>query len=130
MTLKLYKVQFIELLVQAQALQFGSFVLKSGREAPYFLNTGKFYTGPLLYQLGRFYAEAYLDSGVDVDVIFGPAYKGIPLSVVTTSVLYSEFEKEVSYCFNRKESKDYGDAKGSLLVGAPLNESSRVLLID
>jgi len=126
--MKQYKQDFIELLVKAQALKFGEFTLKSGRKAPYFLNVGSFYTGELVSELARAYAQAFLDCGVEVDVIFGPAYKGIPLSVVTTSVLHSEFKKEVSFTFNRKEVKDHGE--GKLLVGAPLNESTKVLLID
>ncbi len=126
--MKKYKQDFIELLVKAQALKFGEFTLKSGRKAPYFLNVGSFYTGELITELGRAYAQAFLDSGVAGDVIFGPAYKGIPLSVVTTSLLHSEFGKELSFCFNRKEEKDHGE--GKLLVGAPLNEQTKVLLID
>jgi orotate phosphoribosyltransferase len=126
--MKQYKKDFIELLVKAQALKFGEFTLKSGRKAPYFLNVGSFYTGELISELGRAYAQAFIDSGVEAEVIFGPAYKGIPLSVVTTSVLHSEFKKEVSFTFNRKEVKDHGE--GKLLVGAPLNEASKVLLID
>lgn len=130
MTAKPYQIEFIEFLVKAKALQFGTFTLKSGRIAPYFLNVGHFYTGEMVHQLGRFYAQAFLDAGMEADVIFGPAYKGIPLSVVTTSVLYSEFGKNISYCFNRKEAKNYGDAKGGVLVGAPLTEQTRVVLID
>ncbi len=126
--MKQYKKDFIELLVKAQALKFGEFTLKSGRIAPYFLNVGSFYTGELIYSLGKFYAQAFLDSGVEADVIFGPAYKGIPLSVVTTSVLHSDFKKEISFCFNRKEAKDHGE--GKVLVGAPLDGATRVLLID
>jgi orotate phosphoribosyltransferase len=126
--MKQYKQDFIELLVKAQALKFGEFTLKSGRKAPYFLNVGSFYTGELISELGRAYAQAFLDSGVEAEVIFGPAYKGIPLSVVATTVLHSEFKKEVSFTFNRKEVKDHGE--GKLLVGAPLNETSKVLLID
>lgn len=126
--MKQYKVDFIELLVKANALKFGEFTLKSGRNAPYFLNVGSFYTGELMHGLGKFYAQAFLDCGVEAEVIFGPAYKGIPLSVVTTSVLWADFQKNVSFCFNRKEIKDHGE--GQLLVGAPLNAESRVLLID
>jgi orotate phosphoribosyltransferase len=84
----------------------------------------------LIHQLGRFYAEALLDSGLEFDVIFGPAYKGIPLSVTTAGVLHSDFDRNVSYCFNRKEAKDYGAAKGKVLVGASLNEDTKVVLID
>lgn len=126
--MKQYKIDFIELLVSADALKFGQFTLKSGRLAPYFLNAGSFYTGELITKLGKAYAEAFVDMDIDVDVIFGPAYKGIPLSVVTTSVLFSQMGKNVSYCFNRKEAKDHGE--GKLLVGAPLIEKTRVMLID
>lgn len=130
MALQPYQREFIELLVQAEALKFGTFTLKSGRVAPYFLNVGSFYTGERLHALGKFYAAAMVHSGLEFDVIFGPAYKGIPLSVVTTSVLFSEFKKNASYCFNRKEAKNYGADQGSVLVGAPLNDSTRVVLID
>ena len=123
-----YKIDFVELLVKAGALKFGQFTLKSGRVAPYFLNVGNFYTGDLVSSLGKFYAEAFISSGVEADVIFGPAYKGIPLSVVTVSKLYSDFKKNLAFCFNRKEAKDHGE--GNLLVGAPLNEDTKVLLID
>lgn len=126
--MKQYKVDFIELLVEAQALKFGEFTLKSGRTAPYFLSAGSFYTGELLNRLGRAYAEAILDYEIDVDVVFGPAYKGIPLSVITTGVLYSKFEKNLKYAFNRKEVKDHGE--GGVLIGAPIDEQTRVLLID
>lgn len=123
-----YKEDFIKLLVKAKALKFGQFTLKSGRLAPYFLNVGSFYTGELMSNLGKFYAQAFLDSKIDADVIFGPAYKGIPLSVVTTSVLYSDFKKNISFSFNRKEAKDHGE--GNVIVGAPLTENTKVLLID
>lgn len=126
--MKQYKKDFIELLVKAQALKFGEFILKSGRKAPYFLNVGSFYTGELITELGKAYAQAFIDSGVEAEIIFGPAYKGIPLSVVTTSLLHSEFKKEVSFAFNRKEAKDHGE--GNILVGAPFNEESKILLID
>ncbi len=126
--MKQYKIDFIELLVEAEALKFGEFTLKSGRVAPYFLSAGSFYTGELLSRLGRAYAGAFLDSGVDVDVIFGPAYKGIPLSVITTGVLHSEFGKNLKYAFNRKEAKDHGE--GGVLIGAPLDSTTRVMLID
>lgn len=126
--MKQYKKDFIELLVKAQALKFGEFTLKSGRKAPYFLNVGSFYTGELITELGKAYAQAFIDSGVEAEIIFGPAYKGIPLSVVTTSLLHSEFKKEVSFAFNRKEAKDHGE--GNILVGAPFNGESKILLID
>lgn len=126
--MKQYKKDFIDLLVKAEALKFGEFTLKSGRVAPYFMNAGSFYTGELVTSLAKAYASAYLESGLEVDVIFGPAYKGIPLAVATTTVLHSHFDTQVSYCFNRKEAKDHGEK--SLLVGAPLTEETRVLLID
>lgn len=125
-----YKIDFIHFLVRAQALKFGTFTLKSGRIAPYFLNAGCFYSGESLHQLGRFYAEALLASGLKPDVIFGPAYKGIPLAVVTCDVLYSDFQKNVAYAFNRKEEKDHGADSGSIMVGAPLNPETQVVLID
>jgi len=125
-----YKIDFIHFLVRAQALKFGSFTLKSGRVAPYFLNAGCFYTGENLHQLGRFYAQALLDSGLEPDVIFGPAYKGIPLAVATCSVLYSDFQKNFAYSFNRKEEKDHGADAGKVLVGAPLNSDTKLVLID
>ncbi len=123
-----YKEDFIKLLVKAQALKFGEFTLKSGRKAPYFLNVGSFYTGELFYNLCKFYAAAFLDIKVDVDVIFGPAYKGIPLAVGITNVLYSDFQKNLKFTFNRKEAKDHGE--GNLLIGAPLSPDTKVLLID
>jgi orotate phosphoribosyltransferase len=125
-----YKIDFIHFLVRAGALQFGSFVLKSGRTAPYFLNTGVFYTGEKVVELGRFYAEALLESGLEPDVIFGPAYKGIPLAVSTTGVLYGRFGKNVGYTFNRKEEKDHGADAKSILVGAPLNPETKLVLVD
>ncbi len=124
-----YKVDFIKFLVKCDALKFGEFTLKSGRKAPYFLNAGCFATGEQVYKLARFYAQSYLEMGMQTDVIFGPSYKGIPLAVSLASVLFSEFSTEVSYCFNRKEAKNYGDAKG-VLVGAELNKDTEVLLID
>lgn len=125
-----YKVDFVHFLVETGALKFGSFVLKSGRTAPYFLNAGQFFTGEQLTRLGSFYAEAFKEANFDADVLFGPAYKGIPLSVIATSNLYSKFSINLSYCFNRKEAKNYGDAKGNMLVGAPLSADSKVVLID
>lgn len=125
-----YKIDFVHFLVRAQALKFGTFTLKSGRTAPYFLNAGCFYSGESLHKLGRFYAEALLASGLKPDVIFGPAYKGIPLAVATCDVLYSDFHKNVAYTFNRKEEKDHGADSGTVMVGAPLNSNTRVVLID
>ena len=126
--MKQYKIDFIELLVRAEALKFGEFTLKSGRIAPYFLNAGNFYTGDFISNLGKAYAEAFLDLEIDVDVIFGPAYKGIPLCVATTSILFSQFKHNVAYAFNRKEAKDYGLKDN--IIGAPLSGETKVLLID
>ncbi len=126
--MKQYKQDFIELLVQAEALKFGEFTLKSGRIAPYFLNIGSFYTGELFSKLGEAYVEALLDSDIDADVIFGPAYKGIPLSVVMTSILYSKHNVNKKYCFDRKEVKEYG--MKDALIGAPLDENTSVIMVD
>lgn len=125
-----YKIDFVHFLVRAKALKFGSFVLKSGRTAPYFLNAGSFYTGEMVHELGRYYAQALLDSGLEPDVIFGPAYKGIPLAVATTSVLYSDFKKNVAYSFNRKEEKDHGADAKTVMVGAPLTPETKLVLVD
>lgn len=123
-----YKIDFIHLLVRVGALKFGSFTLKSGRVAPFFLNMGQFYSGPDMHDLARYYAEALLASGMQPDVIFGPAYKGIPLAAVTATVLHSEFGEPIQFAYNRKEEKDHGE--GKRLVGAPLTPETRVLLID
>ncbi|MBI5755276.1 orotate phosphoribosyltransferase [Candidatus Peregrinibacteria bacterium] len=123
-----YKQAFIEFLVRAKALKFGEFRLKSGRTAPYFISMGSFSTGEAAVKLGHFYAEALTRSGFDFDVIFGPAYKGIPLCVLTASALFSDFGRNVSYVFNRKEAKSYGEKDA--MVGAALSESSRVVLVD
>lgn len=123
-----YKRDFIELLVKAQALKFGEFTLKSGRIAPYFLNAGSFYTGELITKLAQAYAQNYLNSGLEAEVIYGPAYKGIPLCVSTVSVLHSQFSKNLAYSFNRKEVKEYGMKDN--LIGAPLSEDTKVVMID
>jgi orotate phosphoribosyltransferase len=128
--MKQYKIDFAHFLVRAKALKFGSFTLKSGRQAPYFLNAGCFYSGENLHQLGRFYAEALLASGLEPDVLFGPAYKGIPLAVATCNVLFSDFQKNLAYSFNRKEEKDHGADAKSVMVGAPLTPETRLVLID
>ena len=122
-----YQREFIRFALDREVLRFGEFTLKSGRISPYFFNAGLFNTGSALARLGRFYAQAYVHSGLpDVDVIFGPAYKGIPLAAVTAVSLAESFDRDVPYCFNRKEAKDHGE--GGSLVGAPLK--GRVLIID
>lgn len=108
--------QFIEFLVKNNALKFGQFTLKSGRVSPYFFNLGVFHTGSALPKLAKFYAQTLLDSGFEYDILFGPAYKGIPLALATSMVLYETFHQDIPYCFNRKEKKSYGD--GGDFVGA------------
>jgi len=127
--MKPYQQQFVEFLVKNQALQFGDFTLKSGRQSPYFINTGVFETGQAVKQLGYFYASLIKNEFADnFDVIFGPAYKGIPLCVTTTIALSSDFGLNKFYTFNRKEIKDHADKK--ILVGHQLQDNDRVILID
>ena len=121
-----YQQQFIELALANDVLKFGEFKLKSGRVSPYFFNAGLFNTGKALAQLGRCYAQAILNSGVKYDVMFGPAYKGIPLVVATAMALYLDHGLDVAYAYNRKEKKDHGE--GGNLVGAPLEGG--ILVID
>ncbi len=121
-----YQKEFIELAIARDVLRFGQFTLKSGRESPYFFNAGLFNTGSALAALGRFYARAIVDSGIEFDLLFGPAYKGIPLAAVTAAALAEEHGRDLPYCFNRKEAKDHGE--GGSTVGAPL--AGRVLIID
>ena len=114
-----YKKAFMELMVQSNVLTFGEFTLKSGRVAPYFVNTGNYKTGMQAAKLGEFYADCIMEHGLQhVDTLFGPAYKGIPLSVATAIALYNKYGVEVNYCFNRKEAKDHGE--GGTLVGYQL----------
>lgn len=121
-----YQHEFIEYALACDVLKFGEFELKSGRISPYFFNTGLFNTGAQLQKLGKFYAQALMESGIEVDIFYGPAYKGIPLAVAT-AIAYAELtQKDMPFAFNRKEAKDHGE--GGLLVGAPLN--GRVLIID
>lgn len=124
--MKPYQRQFIEFALNKQVLKFGEFTLKSGRQSPYFFNAGLFNTGRDLALLGRFYAEALVDSRVDFDLLFGPAYKGIPIATTTAVALAEHHERDVPYCFNRKEAKDHGE--GGNLVGSPLQ--GRVMLVD
>ena len=121
-----YQRDFLNFAVEKEVLRFGEFTLKSGRLSPYFFNTGLFNTGGSLAQLGRYYARAIVDSGIEFDVLYGPAYKGIPLAAVTSAALYDEHQLDVAYAFNRKEVKDHGE--GGVIVGHPLQ--GRVLIID
>ena len=125
-----YKTDFINFMVECAVLKFGSFTLKSGRQSPFFMNAGAYVTGSQLSRLGEFYAKAIHDNfGDDIDVFFGPAYKGIPLAVVT-AVAYSRlFGKEIKYCSDRKEAKDHGADKGSLL-GYQMKDGDRVVIIE
>lgn len=125
-----YKKEFIDFMVECNALKFGSFTLKSGRKSPFFMNAGAYVTGSQLSKLGEFYAKAiHSNFGDYFDVLFGPAYKGIPLAV-TTAIAYSKlYGKEVRYCSNRKEEKDHGADKGSLL-GSPIKDGERVVIIE
>ena len=121
-----YKEDFLEFAIAAGVLRFGRFTLKSGRVSPYFFNAGLFNTGRHLARLGRCYAQAIVESGLRFDVLFGPAYKGIPLAAATGIALADHHDIDIPYCFNRKEAKQHGE--GGNLVGAPL--SGRVLIID
>ena len=125
-----YKSEFIQFMVDSKVLKFGEFTLKSGRKSPFFMNAGGYVTGSQLKKLGEYYAKAIHDKyGDDFDVLFGPAYKGIPLAVVT-AMAYSElFGKEVRYCSDRKEEKDHGADKGSFL-GSKLQDGDRVIMIE
>lgn len=124
--MKPYQQQFIEFALETGVLRFGSFTLKSGRTSPYFFNSGLFNTGASLARLGRFYAQAITESTLDYDVLFGPAYKGIPLASTTVIALADNHQRDVPYVFNRKEKKDHGE--GGQLVGAELQ--GKVLIID
>lgn len=124
-----YKREFIDFMVESGVLTFGDFTTKSGRQTPYFVNTGRYRTGPQMARLGAAYARAILDRlGDDFDVLFGPAYKGIPLVVATAMALHREHGKEVAFAFNRKEAKDHGE-KG-VLVGHPLRDGDRVVIVE
>ena len=123
-----HKRELIELMSEAGVLRFGHFVTKSGRESPYFINTGLYRTGDQIRRLGRLYARAILDRvGTEFDVVVGPAYKGIPLAV-TTAIALAELGHDVAYCFNRKEAKDHGE--GGIMVGHELADGDRVLIVE
>ncbi len=121
-----YQHDFIQLAIKHQALCFGEFTLKSGRTSPYFFNAGRFQTGSALAELGRYYAAAINAANIEFDIIFGPAYKGIPLAATAAIALADQFQRDLPYCYNRKEAKDHGE--GGTLVGAPLR--GRVLIVD
>lgn len=124
-----YKKEFIEFMVDCNVLKFGNFTTKSGRKTPFFVNTGFYRTGAQLRKLGEFYARAIHDSfGSDFDILFGPAYKGIPLSVAASMAISDLYNKEVGYCSNRKEVKDHGDT--GILLGSPIKDGQRVVLIE
>lgn len=124
-----YKQEFIEFMVESDVLKFGEFTLKSGRKSPFFMNAGAYVTGDQLHKLGLAYARAIHDIfGLDFDVVFGPAYKGIPLSVVTCMGLHELYGKEARYCSNRKEAKDHGDA--GILLGSALHDGDRVVMVE
>jgi orotate phosphoribosyltransferase len=124
--MKDYQREFIEFAIEKQVLRFGEFTLKSGRVSPYFFNAGLFKTGGDLARLGRFYAATLMDSKIDFDLVFGPAYKGIPIATTTTVALYDHHNIDVPYCFNRKEAKTHGE--GGSLVGAELE--GKIMLVD
>ena len=124
-----YKKEFIEFMVESEVLKFGDFTLKSGRKSPFFMNAGAYVTGSQLSRLGEYYAKAIHNHyGTDFDVLFGPAYKGIPLSVATTIAFSRLYGKEIRYCSNRKEVKDHGDT--GILLGSKIKDGDRVVIIE
>ena len=124
-----YKQEFIEFMVESQVLKFGEFTLKSGRKSPFFMNAGAYVTGTQLKRLGEYYGKAIHDNyGLDFDVLFGPAYKGIPLSVATTMAISELYGVDIRYCSNRKEVKDHGDT--GILLGSKIKDGDRVVIIE
>ena len=124
-----YKQEFIEFMVDCDVLKFGEFTLKSGRKSPFFMNAGAYVTGSQLMKLGEYYAKAIHDTyGLDFDVLFGPAYKGIPLTVATTIAISKLYGKDIRYCSNRKEVKDHGDT--GILLGSKLKDGDKVVIIE
>lgn len=124
-----YKKEFIEFMVDSKVLKFGDFTLKSGRKSPFFMNAGGYVTGTQLRKLGEYYAKAIHDNyGLDFDVLFGPAYKGIPLAVATTMAISELYGVDIKYCSNRKEEKDHGDT--GILLGTKLADGDRVVIIE
>ncbi len=124
-----YKREFIEFMVESDVLKFGEFILKSGRKSPFFMNAGAYVTGTQLRRLGEYYAKAIHNHyGLEFDVLFGPAYKGIPLSVATAAAISELYGKDIRYCSNRKEVKDHGDT--GILLGSKLKDGDRVVIIE
>ena len=123
-----YKQEFIRFMVENGVLRFGEFTLKSGRKAPYFINTGNYKTGKQLAKLGEYYAACIVGNGLEAETLVGPAYKGIPLSVTTAIALFNQHGKELNYCFDRKEVKDHGE--GGLFVGKQLADGEKVIIIE
>ena len=124
-----YKKEFIEFMIESGVLTFGDFITKSGRKTPFFVNTGNYQTGSQLKKLGEYYAEAIKDNFVDdFDIVFGPAYKGIPLSVTVTMALADKYGIDVRYCSNRKEVKDHGDT--GILLGSKINDGDKILITE
>jgi orotate phosphoribosyltransferase len=123
-----YKTEFIKFMYDCGVLRFGEFTLKSGRKAPYFINTGLYCKGSQIKKLGGFYADCIKAAGVPFDTLFGPAYKGIPLAVAAAGALYEKYNIDVNYCFDRKEAKDHGE--GGEIVGKKLEDGERVLIVE
>ncbi len=123
-----YKEEFIRFMVDCKVLTFGEFTLKSGRKAPYFINTGNYKTGAQLARLGEFYAQCIRENGIEAETLYGPAYKGIPLAVAASVALYNKFGIEVNYTFDRKEAKDHGE--GGMFVGKSLTDGEKVVIIE
>jgi orotate phosphoribosyltransferase len=127
--MKKYQEEFVDFMLDSKVLKFGDFVTKSGRQTPFFINCGLYKTGEQLKKLGEYYAKTIHDEfGEDIDILFGPAYKGIPLAVSTCMALYEMYGMNVSYCANRKEIKDHGE--GGILLGSPINDGDKVVIIE
>ncbi len=123
-----YKQEFIGFMVECGVLTFGDFTLKSGRKAPYFVNTGNYKTGSQMAKLGEFYAKCIVENNIETETLFGPAYKGIPLAVSCACALWNGHGKDVNYCFDRKEAKDHGE--GGVIVGKKLTDGEKVVIIE
>ncbi|MDR0903324.1 MAG: orotate phosphoribosyltransferase [Ruminococcus sp.] len=123
-----YKQAFIKFMHECNVLKFGEFTLKSGRLAPYFINTGEYCTGSQIKKLGEFYADCIRENNLSADTLFGPAYKGIPLAVAAASALFDKYNIDLNYCFDRKEAKDHGE--GGVIVGKKLTDGERVLIVE